>query len=115
VCTFWKATEHFFIHNHLVHVPSPPFSPDLALSDFWIFGHIKNSLVGQTFDGPEDLLEDIIAFLGEIQASELQIVFGHWVSRVKWVLQHNGNYYHGQNYPKQKDFLVCFAEGWRHS
>jgi hypothetical protein len=68
----------------------------------------------KAFEGPEDRLEGIIAFLDEIQASELRIVFRHWVSRAKWLLPHNGDYYHEWNYPKQKDFLICFAEGWRH-
>jgi histone-lysine N-methyltransferase SETMAR len=91
---FSKATEQFFIQNHLLHVPHPPYSPDLAPSDFWLFGHLKTSLVSQTFESPEDLLEVIVAFLDEIQSSELQIVFGHWVGRIKRVLEHDGEYYH---------------------
>jgi histone-lysine N-methyltransferase SETMAR len=75
-------------------VPHPPHSPYLAPSDFWVFGDLKNSLVDQTFEGPDDLLEGIVAFLDEIQASELQIVFSHWASRIKWVLEHDGDYYH---------------------
>jgi hypothetical protein len=48
-------------------VPHPPYSPDLALSDFQLFGHVKTSIVGQTFDEPEQLLEPITEFLNEIQ------------------------------------------------
>jgi hypothetical protein len=57
--------------NHIGHVPHPLYSPDLAPSDFWIFGHVKTSLVGQTFDEPNQLLEAITEFLNEIQPPEV--------------------------------------------
>jgi hypothetical protein len=37
----------------------PPYSPDIAPSDFCLFGHVKNSLAGRTFDQPEQLPEAI--------------------------------------------------------
>jgi histone-lysine N-methyltransferase SETMAR len=54
---FSKATEQFITENHIGCVPHPPHSPDLAPLDFWLFGHVKTSLAGQTFDEPEQLLE----------------------------------------------------------
>jgi histone-lysine N-methyltransferase SETMAR len=75
-------------------VPHPPYSPDLAPSDFWLFGDVKTSLVGQTFDEPEQLLEAITEFLNEIQPPEVAAVFSHWVERVRWVLENNGDYSH---------------------
>jgi hypothetical protein len=38
---------------------------------------MKNSLIGQTFDKPEELLESITTFLEPIQPSELHFVFSH--------------------------------------
>jgi hypothetical protein len=55
--------------------------------DFWIFGHVKTSLVGQTFDEPEQLPEAITEFLNEIQPPEVVAVFSHWAERVRWVLK----------------------------
>jgi ABC-type iron transport system FetAB ATPase subunit len=46
------------------------------------------------FDDPEDLLDEITSFLEEVQSSELHIVFSHWVERVTWVLETNGDYDH---------------------
>jgi hypothetical protein len=46
-----------FIQNPLLHVPHPPYSPDLAPSDFWLFGRIKTALAGRTFADPEGLLK----------------------------------------------------------
>jgi hypothetical protein len=53
----------------------PPYSLDLAPSDFWLFGHVKASLVSQTFEEPEHLPEAITEFLNEIQPPEMVTVF----------------------------------------
>jgi transposase len=91
---FSKASEHFITENHIGRMPHPPYSPDLTPSDFWLFGHVKTSLVGQTFDESEQLLEAIAEFLNEIRPPEVIVVFSHWVERVRWVLENNGDYYH---------------------
>jgi transposase len=44
---FSKATKQFITGNHIERVPHPPYSPDLALSDFWLFSHVKTWLVGR--------------------------------------------------------------------
>jgi hypothetical protein len=50
--------------------------------DFWLHGHTKTSLVGQTFDEPEQRLEAITEFSDEIQLPEVVAVFSHTVERV---------------------------------
>jgi hypothetical protein len=75
-------------------VPHPPYIPDIALSSFWLFGHVKTFLAGRTFDEPEQLLEAITQFWDEIQSSELEVVFSHWIERVRWMLEKNGDYCH---------------------
>jgi hypothetical protein len=54
---------------------------------------MKTSLVGQTFDEPEQLLDVITEFLNETQSPEVVAVFRRWVERVRWVLENNGDYY----------------------
>jgi hypothetical protein len=55
---------------------------------------MRTSLVGQTFDEPEHLLEAITEVLNEIQPPEVVTIFSHWVERVRWILENNGDYYH---------------------
>jgi hypothetical protein len=43
---------------------------------------MKAALAGQQFPGPEDLLTGIQEFLNDIQRSELEPVFHHWIERV---------------------------------
>jgi hypothetical protein len=80
---FLKATEQFITENYIVRVLRPPSSPGLAPLGFWVFGHVKTSLVGQTFDEPEQLLEAITEFFNEIQPPEVVAVFSHCVERVR--------------------------------
>jgi hypothetical protein len=64
---FSKITEKFIAENHILRVPQPSSSLDLAPSDFWIFVHLKNALIIRTLDDPEELAESIIPFSGEVQ------------------------------------------------
>jgi histone-lysine N-methyltransferase SETMAR len=64
---FSTATEQFITENQIEYVHHRPYSPDLVPSDFWLFGHVKISLVGQIFDELEQLLEAITEFVNEIQ------------------------------------------------
>jgi hypothetical protein len=44
--------EQFFVENQPLHVPHPPYSPDLAPSDFWLFERIKTGLAGRSLAEP---------------------------------------------------------------
>jgi hypothetical protein len=70
------------------------YSPDLALSDFWLFGHMKIALQEHKFEEPEQLLEGIYDFMNDMQPSELIFVFRHWIERMQSAIEHDGDYYH---------------------
>jgi histone-lysine N-methyltransferase SETMAR len=72
-----KAYENFFAENLILRAPNPPYSPDLAPSDFWLFGHLNAALAGQQSLGPDDLLTGVQECLSEIPRSRLKIVFHH--------------------------------------
>jgi histone-lysine N-methyltransferase SETMAR len=36
-----KLSTHYFNENRMKSAPHPPYSPDLAPSDFYIFGYVK--------------------------------------------------------------------------
>jgi histone-lysine N-methyltransferase SETMAR len=88
---FSRVPEQCIAENHISRVPQPAYSPDLAASDFWLFGYLKNSLASRMFDDPEELLDGITLFLDEVHPSELHVVFSHWVERVRWILENNGD------------------------
>lgn len=47
---------------HLQTVPHPPYSPDLAPSDFFLFERLKNSLAGTTFERDEEVVMAVNGF-----------------------------------------------------
>jgi hypothetical protein len=45
--------------NEMARASHPPHSPDLALSDFHLFGYMKHCLRGQSFDAADELFSAI--------------------------------------------------------
>jgi hypothetical protein len=73
--SFFECVKTVFYENSLVTVPYPPYSPDLAPSNFWFFGYVKTSLTSRVFNDVGELLEVAIEFLNEIRPSELPLFF----------------------------------------
>ena len=44
-------------------LPHPPHSPDLAPSDYHLFGPLKRHLAGKRFDEDEDLIQEVKTWL----------------------------------------------------
>jgi transposase len=55
----------------------PPYSHDLAASDFFLFGHIKHCLQGIAFPSREELLAAIHEIVGAIPQPTLEDKFRH--------------------------------------
>ena len=46
-------------------MPHPPYSPDLAPSDFYLFGPMKEALGGTRFETDEDVMKAVRKWLRE--------------------------------------------------
>jgi hypothetical protein len=46
----------YLTQNRMKSAPHPPYSPDLAPSDFYLFGNVKRCLTGLSFDDADQLL-----------------------------------------------------------
>jgi hypothetical protein len=55
--------------------PRPPYSPDLAPSDFYLFGYVKRCLTGLSFEDTDQLLVTVEGVLEGIEQVTLQAVF----------------------------------------
>jgi hypothetical protein len=75
-------------------VPHPPYSPDLAICDFYLFGHLKERLAGITVNGANDLEHEVTSILAGISRDEKVRAFDHWIKRCEWVAEHGGEYFH---------------------
>jgi len=77
-----------------VHIlPHPPYSPDLAPSDFYLFGMIKNRIRGRHFTTSDEIVTEIREIFEGISKTELQRVYNTWLRRLEWVIENHGGYY----------------------
>ena len=62
-------------------LPHPPYSPDLAICDFWLFPNLKNKLLGEKYESREELRRAVDRYLRDMSSDGLHHVFRAWVER----------------------------------
>ena len=70
----------------------PPYSPDLAPSDFYMFQHLKRHLAGTHFANPEEVKEAVQSFFASKLEAWFRAAFDELVVRWKKCLANNGSY-----------------------
>ena len=78
-------------------LPHPPYSPDLAPCDFWLFPKIKNKISGRPFNRIQDLAKAVHSELRGIPTSEYRECFEKWKMRMERCIQVNGEYFEGMS------------------
>ena len=81
-----------FEENGIIRLPHPPYSPDLAPSDFFLFGYLKKKLEGQNFDNDDDLKKETVKILSNIEKETLKKVFDEWIRRLELCILNKGDY-----------------------
>lgn len=77
--------QGFIIMDH------PPYSPDLAPSDFWLFNYIKQRLSNHT--SLDSLNLQITGIVSSIPVQEYQKTFQKWLERMECCVKNNGHYF----------------------
>lgn len=88
-----SSVMKFCEENNLCILPHPPYSPDLAPSDFFLFGYMKEKLEGAKFDSADELIEAIYSIFEEIPQEVLKSVFIELEERLKKCIEANGDYF----------------------
>ena len=88
-----RLTKRWLSDNNLTILDHPPYSPDVAPSDFGLFGILKERLKGLEVSGTEDLEEKVKKLLGEFPESLFTNLHTEWLERLEWVATHGGEYY----------------------
>ena len=73
-------------------LPHPAYSPDLAPSDFFLFGYLKNRAKGIDFACEDDVIEWVRDEFQRIPKGTLHRVFEEWIYRLERCIQVNGEY-----------------------
>ena len=69
----------------------PPYSPDLAASDFWLFNYIKQRLSDHTSVG--SLNGQITEIVSSIPEKEYRKTFEKWLERMECCIKNKGHYF----------------------
>jgi hypothetical protein len=78
--------------NRMKQAPLPTSSPDLTPSDFFLFGYVKEKLMGHRAETPSELLFRVRVILAEIPRETLNAVFLEWMERLQKYVQVDGEY-----------------------
>jgi hypothetical protein len=87
-----QMASRYITDNGFVKMPHPPYSPDIAPSDFYLFGNIKTKLAKCHGTTREELFRNVQAILSSIPDSELFNVFKEWMRRLQQVIDSGGEY-----------------------
>ena len=73
----------------------PPYSPDLAPCDYWLFGLIKRGLIDQKDDNT--LFKSVFFVQNSISEKEYKKTFSKLVKRYKLCIKKKGEYFEHSN------------------
>ena len=81
----------FLAKNSITKMDHPPYSPDLAPCDFWLFPKLKNALKGQRFADFSDIQHNVKTLLRGIPENDFQGCFRQWHHRLTNAQLHKGS------------------------
>ena len=88
-----KQTQDYLSQNNIRVLPHPPYSPDLAPADFFLFGMVKQKLRGREFQSLQALLDAYNEILSDIPKSMWRDCFKDWFRRMNLCIESNGDYF----------------------
>ena len=78
-------------------MPQPPYSPDWAPSDFFLFPKLKKPMKGHLFSTIEEIKTASLKELKAIPQNDYQKCFDDWKKRWHKCIISNGEYFEGDN------------------
>jgi histone-lysine N-methyltransferase SETMAR len=80
-CHRSREVNDFLTENGVQVVPHPPYTPDLAPSDFFLFPKLKKYLRGHIFASEKELKQTVSYYLNRIQETAFKNAFDNWIKR----------------------------------
>jgi histone-lysine N-methyltransferase SETMAR len=87
-----KLSTQYFDENRMKSAPHPPYSPDLAPSNFYLFGYVKRCLARLSFEDVDQLLAAVEGILEGAEKVTLQAVFLDWMDQLWKYIDNNGEH-----------------------
>jgi len=89
------TTNEFLSKHNIPSLPHPPYSPDLAPCDFFLFPQLKKTMNGRRFDCVEDIQANATRQLRAITKRDYRRCFRQWQERWNKCKQAQGRYFEG--------------------
>ena len=86
-----KKVKDYLNDQNFIIMDHPPYSPDLATYDFWLFDLVKQRLDDHT--SAQSLVKQIINIVNEIPKEECQKTFDKWIERMELCIKNKGDYF----------------------
>ena len=83
----------FLARERIQEVGHPPYSPDLAPCDFFVFPNVKRIMRGIRYESPEAAVEAFIELIEGLPASAWSSCFSKWFERMKLCMDVGGEYF----------------------
>lgn len=86
-----QNVNNFLKEHGISTIEHPPYSPDLAPCDFWLFSLVKSQL--DSHPNVESLKKQITKILFSIDQKEYSKTFHKWLERMHHCINNNGDYF----------------------
>ena len=95
-CHTSHLTTDFLNTQKIELMGHPPYNPDLAPNDFFLFPNIKNKLRGQQFSSAEEAVDAFKNNIKEVSQEDWKNCFDKWFERMQKCIHHQGEYFEKQ-------------------
>ncbi|UYV61544.1 hypothetical protein LAZ67_1005229 [Cordylochernes scorpioides] len=83
----------FLAKHSTIQIPHPPYSPDLAPNDFFLYPKLKMNLKGWKFDNVDMIQAESKATLRNLSKSDFISCFDNWKKRWNGCIEAGGVYF----------------------
>jgi [histone H3]-lysine36 N-dimethyltransferase SETMAR len=87
------VTTSFLQNQNIQLLAQPPYSPDLAPCDFWLFYEMKKALKGKRFQTSQEAQTACQGFINHLPEEEFQKTFRKWMERWDLCISKGGRYF----------------------
>lgn len=91
-----RHTSEYLATQNIELMTHPPYSPDLAPNDFFLFPRIKDKMRGQRFSSPEEAVKAFKCHVLELSTSDWKKCFDKWFERMDKCVNLKGEYFEKQ-------------------
>ena len=91
------AIREFLAKKKIPVLPQPPYSPDLAPCDFYLFPKFKLKLKGHRFGTIEQIQKTVTDNLNTLTENDFQYCYEQWKKRWNRCVSSQGSYFEGDH------------------